>query len=192
VSAAEPAAKSRKKLWGVVAIAVVVVTALVVGGVLLFSRDGTQAETGRTLSQYDFRFVAPNDWIQTDDRVADRQVVIHPQETPDGNDLVVAQEYIMDYDATADPQKLTDELKRSADQAPERYSAFNPGLSYAGRTVIGYHESKPDRPDLQVDWYVVAKGRIRVHIGCQYAKPEFRDRVATACTQAVRTVEILN
>jgi type VII secretion-associated protein (TIGR03931 family) len=191
-SAPEPPAKNRKKLWGLVAAAVVVVAALVVGGVVFFSRDDTQAETGRTLSQYDFKFVVPTDWVQTDDQVAKRQVVVHPQESADGNDLLVAQEFVMDYDATADPQKLVDELKQGADAKPDQYSAFNPALSYAGRTVIGYHESKKDRPDLQVDWYVMAKGRIRVHIGCQYAKAELRDRVSTACTQAVRTVEILN
>jgi type VII secretion-associated protein (TIGR03931 family) len=186
-----PAGKSRRKLWGIVAAAVVVVAALV-AGFFVFKNSGNQAESGRTLSQYDFKFVAPEDWVQTDDRVADKQVVIHPQESRDGNDLVVAQEYVMAYDATADPQKLVDEIQSGADRKPQQYSAFNPSLSYAGKTVIGYHESKPDRPDLQVDWYVVAKGRIRVHIGCQYATTPLRDRVAAACAQAVRTVEILN
>ncbi|WIX87520.1 type VII secretion-associated protein [Amycolatopsis sp. DG1A-15b] len=190
--ASEPAGKSGRKLWGVIAIVVVVVAALVVAGVVVFKNSGEQVESGKTLSQYDFKFVAPEDWVQTDDRVADKQVVIHPQESRDGNDLVVAQEYVMDYDATADPQKLVDQLKRSADQESARYSAFDPSLSYAGKTVIGYHESKPDRPDLQVDWYVVAKGRIRVHVGCQYATAPLRDRVAAACAQAVRTVEIRN
>ncbi|EOD63825.1 type VII secretion-associated protein, partial [Amycolatopsis vancoresmycina] len=166
--------------------------ALVVAGIFVFRGSGDQGETGRTLSQYNFKFVAPLDWVQTDDRVAERQVVIHPQESPGGNDLLVAQEYVMDYDATADPQKLVDELKRSADGDPTRWSAFDPNLAYAGKTVIGYHESKPDRPDLQVDWYVVAKGRIRVHVGCQYATAGLRSRVGTACAQAVRTVEILN
>ncbi|WP_257927175.1 type VII secretion-associated protein, partial [Amycolatopsis iheyensis] len=188
---AQPAKKrSRGKLWGLVGGAVVVVAALVVGGLFVFS-DG-QAETGRTLSQYDFKFVSPEDWVQTDDRVAQRQVVIHPQEDRGGNDLVVAQEYVMDYDATADPQKLADAIKHDAEQKPQQYSAFNPSLAYQGKTVIFYHESKEDRPDLQVDWYVVAKGRVRVHVGCQYATAALRDRVAAACAQAVRTVEILN
>ncbi|MGW3966747.1 type VII secretion-associated protein [Amycolatopsis sp. NPDC005003] len=187
---AAPAGKSRRKLWGLVAAAVVVVAALV-AGFFVFKSSGTQAESGRTLSQYDFKFVAPEDWVQTDDQVAKKQVVIHPQESRDGNDLVVAQEYVMDYDATADPQKLVDELRRGA-ESEERYSAFNPSLSYAGKTVIGYHESKLNRPDLQVDWYVVANGRIRVHVGCQYATAPLRERVAAACAQAVRTVEILN
>ncbi|MDX3191322.1 type VII secretion-associated protein [Streptomyces sp. MN03-5084-2B] len=185
-----PEKKSRKKLW-VIGGAVAVVAALVVAGVFVFKGPGSQPESGRTLSQYDFKFVAPEDWVQTDDRVADKQVVIHPQESRDGNDLVVAQEYVMDYDATADPQRLADQIKQGAEQEA-RYSAFNPSLSYAGKTVIGYHESKKDRPDLQVDWYVVAKGRIRVHVGCQYATAPLRDRVAAACAQAVRTVEILN
>ncbi|RSD22228.1 type VII secretion-associated protein [Amycolatopsis eburnea] len=191
-AAPEPAAKSKRKLWGIAGIAVVAVAALVVAGFFVFKSSGNDAVSGRTLSQYDFKFVSPEDWVQTDDRVAERQVVIHPQESRDGNDLLVAQEYVMDYDATADPQKLVDELKRSAEADTERWSAFTPSLSYAGRTVIGYHESKPGRPDLQVDWYVVAKGKVRVHIGCQYATAQLRDRVAVACTQAVSTVEILN
>jgi type VII secretion-associated protein (TIGR03931 family) len=193
VGATEATAKPRGRLWAVVAVAVVVVAALVVGGILVYGKSGagSKPESGRTLSQYDFKFVAPEDWVQTDDQVAKKQVVIHPQESRDGNDLVVTQEYVMDYDATADPGKLADELKRSADADPARWSAFNPNLAYAGKTVISYHESKPDRPDLQVDWYVVAKGRIRVHVGCQYATAQLRDRVAAACAQAVRTLEIL-
>jgi len=186
--------KSRGKLWGTVAAAVVVVAALVVGGVLLFGNPGGgQAESGRAFSQYDFKFVAPEDWVQTDDQVAKRQVVIHPQESRDGNDLLVAQEYVMDYDATADPQKLADELRKGAENDPQQqYSGYNPSASYAGRTVIFYHQVKADRPDIQVDWYVVAKGRYRVHVGCQYATAPLRDRVAVACAQAVRTVEIVS
>ncbi|MEU4524608.1 type VII secretion-associated protein [Amycolatopsis sp. NPDC024027] len=184
---------NRRRLWGVAGVAVVVVAALVVAGIFVFRDSGTQAEPGWTLSQYDFKFVAPEDWVQTDDRVAQRQVVIHPQESRDGNDLLVAQEYVMDYDATADPQKLADELRKGAENdTQQQYSAYNPSASYAGRTVIFYHQVKPDRPDIQVDWYVVAKGRIRVHVGCQYATAPLRDRVAAACAQAVRTVDILN
>ncbi|MGV9367873.1 type VII secretion-associated protein [Amycolatopsis sp. NPDC003731] len=183
---------NRRRLWGVAGVAVVVVAALVVAGIFVVRDSGTQAEPGRTLSQYDFEFVSPEDWVQTDESVAQRQVVIHPQDSRDGNDLVVVQEYVMDYDATAARQKLVDELKRSTDTDPARWSAFNPSLTYAGRTVIGYHESKPDRPDLQVDWYVVAQGKVRVHVGCQYATAQLRARVAAACAQAVRTVEILN
>ena len=186
----EPGKKKSKLQWSVVA--VVVVVALAVGGVWFFTRDKTPDQpAGRTLSQYDFKFVAPQDWVQTDDRVAERQVVIHPQDFVSGGDLVVAQEYVMDYDATADRQKLVDELQGKAALSPERYSQFTPNLSYAGKTVIGYHEVKPNEPEpLQVDWYVVAKGRIRVHIGCQYSAPELKARVSAACTQAVQTVEV--
>lgn len=185
----EPGKKKPRLLWS--GIAVAVVAALVVGGVWFFTRDKTPDQpAGRTLSQYDFKFVAPQDWVQTDDSVADRQVVIHPQDFVRGGDLVVAQEYVMDYDATADRQKLVDELQGKASLEPDQYSQFNPSLSYAGKTVIGYHEVKPKEPDLQVDWYVVAKGRIRVHIGCQYSAPELKERVSAACTQAVQTVEV--
>jgi type VII secretion-associated protein (TIGR03931 family) len=168
------------------------VAALVAGGIFVFGDRGGQAESGRTLSQYDYRFVAPEDWVQTDDRVAQKQVVIHPQESRDGNDLLAVQEIVMDYDATADPQKLADELRKGAEGEPGRWSGFDPAASYAGKSVIFYHEVKPDRPDIQVDWYVVAKGKVRVHVGCQYATAALRDRVSAACTQAVRTVEIVN
>jgi len=185
----EPGKKKSRFLWSGAVVAVVV--ALAVGGVWFFTRDKTPGQpAGRTLAQYDFKFVAPQDWVQTDDRVAERQVVIHPQDFVSGGDLVVAQEYVMDYDATADRQKLVDELQTSASRYPDLYSRFDPNLTYAGKTLIGYHEVKPKEPGLQVDWYVVAKGRIRVHIGCQYSAPELKERVSAACTQAVRTVEV--
>ncbi len=184
----EPGGKKKRGrlLWG--GVAVVVVAALAVGGVLYVTRDKTSAPAGKTLSQYDFKFVAPQDWVQTDDSVADRQVVIHPQDFVSGGDLVVAQEYVMDYDATADRQKLVDELQSKAANRPDLYSQFAPDLSYAGKTVIGYHQVKDG--DLQVDWYVVAKGRIRVHVGCQYSSPDLKARVSAACTQVVQTVEV--
>ncbi|HWD05540.1 MAG TPA: type VII secretion-associated protein [Amycolatopsis sp.] len=175
-------------LWGIGA--VVVVVALVAGAVLYFVNQGgnqPSAQQGRTFSQYDFSLVAPTDWVQTSDQVADRQVILHPQDAVAGNDLLVAQEYVMDYDATADRSRLVDTLRSQA-QENEGYSAFEPDLTYGGRTVIGYHQRKSDR--LTVNWYVVVQGRIRVHVGCQYEVPELRQRVDTACEQVVRTLKI--
>ncbi|MFK0243660.1 type VII secretion-associated protein [Amycolatopsis azurea] len=186
---AERGGKSKKTPWIIAAAAVAV--AAVVGGVLYAVNSGEAEPEGRTLAQYDYRFIAPPDWTQTDDRVADRQVVIHPSDSLTGDDLVVAQEYVMNYDATADRQKLVDELATSAEQEPtKKYSGFNGSANYAGKTVVYYRETKPKA---RVDWYVVAQGKIRVHIGCQYGTGSpLEPRVSAACEQVVKTMAVVN
>ncbi|MFD5091116.1 type VII secretion-associated protein [Amycolatopsis thailandensis] len=180
--------KGKKTPW-IVAAAVVAVAA-VVGGVLFAVNSGEAEPEGRTLAQYDYRFIAPPDWTQTDDRVADRQVVIHPSDSLTGDDLVVAQEYAMDYDATADRGKLVDDLGGRAAASPEKYSGFNGSANYAGKTVVYYRETKPKA---RVDWYVVAQGKIRVHIGCQYGTGSpLEPRVSAACEQVVKTMAVVN
>jgi type VII secretion-associated protein (TIGR03931 family) len=165
------------------------VVALLAAGLILALNTGDTPAPGRAYAQYDYRFEAPVDWVQTDDRVAMRQVVIHPAEVPTGDDLVVAQEYVMDYDATADRKQLADALRREADADPVKYSGFNPELSYSGKNVIYYQEAKPVA---KVDWYVYAQGRIRIHVGCQYGNPQLRQRVSTACEQIVRTLAVVS
>jgi len=186
---AERGGKSKKTPWIIAAAAVAV--AAVVGGVLYAVNSGEAEPDGRTLAQYDYRFIAPPDWTQTDDRVADRQVVIHPSDSLTGDDLVVAQEYVMNYDATVDRQKLVDELAGSAEREPtKKYSGFNGSANYAGRTVVYYRETKPKA---RVDWYVVAQGKFRVHIGCQYGTGSpLEPRVSAACEQVVKTMAVVN
>ncbi|KFU83040.1 type VII secretion-associated protein, Rv3446c family, C-terminal domain-containing protein [Amycolatopsis lurida] len=186
--AAEKGGKNKKLPW-IIAGAVVAVAAAVTG--ILFAVNGGEAEPeGRTLAQYDYRFIAPPDWTQTDDRVANRQVVIHPSESLTGDDLVVAQENVMDYDATADRQKLVDELAALARLKPDKYSGFNGAAQYAGKTVIYYRETKPSA---RVDWYVVVQGKTRVHIGCQYGTGSpLEQRVSAACEQVVKTMVVIN
>ncbi|MEV7555144.1 type VII secretion-associated protein [Amycolatopsis sp. NPDC089917] len=185
----KPAGKGKKTPWIIAAAAVAV--AAVVGGVLFAVNSGEAEPEGRTLAQYDYRFIAPPDWTQTDDRVADRQVVIHPSESLTGDDLVVAQEYAMAYDATVDRQKLVDEIRTGAETDPkQRYSGFNGSANYAGKTVVYYRETKPKA---RVDWYVVAQGKIRVHIGCQYGTGSpLEQRVSAACEQVVKTMAVVN
>ncbi len=185
---AERGGKGSKTPW--IIAAVVVVVALVAGGVFFVVNSGEDEPEGRTFAAYDYRFVAPQDWTQTDDRVADRQVVIHPSDSLTGDDLVVAQEYVMDYDATADRQKLVDALSESAAKDTEKYSQFNGSVTYGGKTVIYYRETKERA---RVDWYVVAQGKIRVHIGCQYGTGSpLEQRVSAACEQVVKTMVVVN
>ncbi|WP_116202475.1 type VII secretion-associated protein [Amycolatopsis circi] len=178
-------AKKRRRLWLITA--AVAVVALIAGGVVYFVSSGDSSEQGRSFSQYDFSLIAPNDWVQTTDEVADRQVILHPQDAERGNDLVLAQEFVMDYDATADRQKLVSTLQ-SGVTGNANYTAFRSDLTYGGRSVIGYVESKPER--ITVRWYVLVQGRIRVHVGCQYQSPAVQQRVDAACEQVVRTLKI--
>ncbi|MEU4668999.1 type VII secretion-associated protein [Amycolatopsis sp. NPDC023774] len=180
--------RGRKRLWViVVVVAVVVVAAAAVLFVVNRGSDEPAAQQGKTFVQYDFSISAPPDWVQTSDQVAERQVILHPQNAATGNDLVVAQEFVMDYDATVDRAQLVNSLQAQAAR-DLNYSAFDPNLTYGGRTVIGYHQRKSDQ--LTVNWYVVVQGKIRVHVGCQYEAPALRQRVDTACEQIVRTLKI--
>jgi type VII secretion-associated protein (TIGR03931 family) len=166
----------------------VFLVAAVAGGLIIALNGGDKPIGGHTFAQYDYRFVAPPDWAQTGDNVADKQVVIRPADAQSGDDLVVVQEFSMDFDATADRQRLVDYLKGLAQQDPA-YSNFTSNAQFAGRTVIYYRQTK-DRAKL--DWYVSVLGKIRVHVGCQYAEAAQGQRVSAACEQAVRTLVIGN
>jgi type VII secretion-associated protein (TIGR03931 family) len=150
--------------------------------------SGGEAEPGRAIAQYEYKFLAPSDWVQTGGSVPERKVVVRPADAQDRDDLVVVQEFPMTYDASADRARLADELRSSAAQAGPQYSGFNSEARFAGKTVMYYHEAKPAAA---VDWYVDVKGTVRVHVGCQYAGAVPRDRVAGACEQVVRRLEIV-
>jgi type VII secretion-associated protein (TIGR03931 family) len=186
VAAERPKRKS-KAPWLIGA--AVLLVGVAVGGVLIAVNGDGAPTAGRTFSQYDYHFSTPSDWSQTGDNAAAKQVVVRPADAQTGNDLVVAQEIDMDFDATADRQQLVDFLQGVAKKSTI-YSQFNSDTTYAGRQVISYLETKEAAT---VDWYVVAQGKVRVHVGCQYAtaSPQ-HDRVASACEQVVRTLAIGN
>jgi type VII secretion-associated protein (TIGR03931 family) len=115
-------------------------------------------------------------------------VIIRPDTAQTGNDLVVVQEYLMDYDATANRPRMVANLQSSSSTDP-KYSGFDPNKAYAGKNVVYYLETKDVA---KVDWYVVAQGNVRVHIGCQFAEPSLQARVRAACEQVVNTVKIVN
>lgn len=185
-----PAAERRRRnrgrvIAGGVAAIVVAVAAVVV--VLLYGQE-PPAE-GRTFAQYSYKFVAPRDWTQTGDNVADRQVVVKPADaqTAQDDDLVVVQEFVLSYDGGADRQRLARELRSLAAEQPDRYSDFAANHRFAGRDIIHYRESKPAAT---VQWYVLAHGTAQVSVGCQEARTPAR--VRAACEQIVRTLEFTN
>jgi type VII secretion-associated protein (TIGR03931 family) len=188
VTAVTPAKKeSRRKLQWVIGGAVVLVAVVAAGLIITLGRGGGPA-AGHTYAQYDYSFVAPADWAQTGDNVASRQVIIRPGNAQTGLDLVVVQEYSMDYDATANRQRMVNGLQTSAANDPA-YSGFVPEMTYAGKKVVYYHQAKDVAA---VDWYVVVQGTVRVHVGCQFAAAELQQRVRAACEQVVNTVKIVN
>jgi type VII secretion-associated protein (TIGR03931 family) len=183
---AAPQKEGRRKLLWLIGGAVLLVAA--VAGGLIVALSGDTPVEGHTLAQYDYSFTAPNDWTQTGDKVTARQVVIHPGDVLTGDDLVAVQEFSMDFDATADRQRLAASLKNTADKDPT-YTGFNPDAAFAGKQVIYYRQTKDVAA---TDWYVLVQGKIRVHVACQYAAPALQPRVRAACDQVVRTLKIGN
>jgi type VII secretion-associated protein (TIGR03931 family) len=172
-----------------VAAAVVLVAGLVALVLAVVDGDGEKDYSGRTYAQYSYKFVAPNDWTQTDDNVEARQVVVKPQEAQEStdDDLVVVQEIVLPYDGGAQRQRLARELRELTSSNPDVYSNFVEHYDYAGRDVIYYRE---DKPAATVHWYVLAHGTAQVSVGCQEARAP--ERVRTACEQIVRTLEFTN
>ncbi len=172
-------------LWSVVAVLAVIAA---VATAVVFILGGQDPE-GRTYAQYSYRFVAPEDWVQTAHNVADRQVIIKPEDAQSrtDDDLVVVEEFVLNYDGGAQRARLARELRRMAGEDPGSYSDFLADHEYAGREVIYYRQHKPAA---SVDWYVFARGTAQVSVGCQVA--QHPRRVASACEQVVRTLEFTN
>lgn len=186
VAAAVPR-RSRRRLVVLMGGAMVLVVAGVVG-LLAALNNGDPAPQGRTFAQYAYKFVAPEDWVQTGDNVAGRQVVVRPADAQAGDDLVVVQEFVLPYDGVAERGRLVAELRSRIQAQGARFSGFTPDTTYAGKAVVSYMEAKPAAT---VNWYVVAHGTAQVSVGCQYAGAA-QARVATACEQIMRTLELTN
>jgi type VII secretion-associated protein (TIGR03931 family) len=164
----------------------VLVAAAVVGTFLFVVRKPTAAPTGKTIAQYEYQFVIPEDWTQTGGKVEDRKVVVHPTDAQTGDDLIAVQEFRMDYDATADRNRLVEGLRTEAQAGPQ-YSGFTADLQFAGKTLIYYRQLQANST---VDWYVAVQGKVRVHVGCQYAAPASQQRVQAACQQIIQTLQV--
>ncbi|WP_216210442.1 type VII secretion-associated protein [Amycolatopsis aidingensis] len=179
------APRRRRMFWlvgGAIALA-----AVVLAGLLFLLDQGEREPQGRTFAQYNYRFTAPSAWTQTEDDVARRQVVVKPSDAEEGDDLVSVQEFVLSYDGVAEHDRLVRELREQI-EAETRfdYPTFDPDHQYAGRDLVYYQQVKPAAT---VDWYVLVQGTTQISVGCQRARvPE---RVAPACEQIVRTLEIV-
>ncbi|SFB31455.1 Chaperone protein HscA [Amycolatopsis marina] len=161
-----------------------VALAAAVAAVLVLTLD--DIPDGRTFAQYNYSFVAPPEWTQTGDNVADRQVIVKPTDAVGADDLVVVQEFELPYDGVAEHDRLVQELRTQIDSSTgSEFADFAPGTEFAGKDTVFYRELKSGAT---VDWYVVTQANTQVSVGCQYVAN--RDRVAGACEQIVRTLEI--
>lgn len=184
-TAPAPPRGKRKRPWLIGGAAVVV--AAVTAGLLLWLNQGDNAPAGKVVAQYHYQFSAPQDWTQTGGQPELRETLIKPGGAVAQNDAISVQEYELDQDATANPQQWADGLRQRAQQAGDTYSGFNADATFAGRKVIYYRQAGNYGP---IDWYVLAQGRVQVNVACQYATQPAHDRVASACDQVVRSLQI--
>ncbi|GAB3005353.1 type VII secretion-associated protein [Amycolatopsis acidiphila] len=184
-TAPEPPRRKRKLPW-LIGGAVVVVAAVTAGLLLWFNQDDSTPQ-GKVVAQYHYQFSAPQDWTQTGGQPQFRETLMKPGDAVNQNDAISVQEYELNYDATANPQQLADNLRQQAQQAGSVYSGFDANATFADRKVIYYRQAGNSGP---IDWYVLAQGEVQVNIACQYATQPAHGRVAAACDQVVRSLQI--
>jgi type VII secretion-associated protein (TIGR03931 family) len=180
--------RRHRRLPWLVAGAVVVVVAAVAGTVILLNRgDEVKPSAGKVVAQYHYSFSAPVDWSQSGGRPEFRETVIKPGDRMQGNDAIAVQEASLTNDATAHREQWVESLKSQVLQQGSQYSGFDANATFAGRQVVYYRQSGDAG---LIDWYGLAAGNIQVNVGCQYANQATHDRVAAACEQVVRSVQI--
>ncbi|MBB4912029.1 type VII secretion-associated protein [Actinophytocola algeriensis] len=153
---------------------------------------GSAATTqpSRVIAQYEYQFALPDGWVQTGGEAAKLRTEIKPAEAKTGDDVVFVEEIRLSFDSTQDRARAVDKLRGDFQAAGAAFSGFDAAATFAGRDVIHYRQSLPNK-DATVDWYVLFEGRTQVSIGCQSANGGTRaDAVATACETIVRTVTI--
>ncbi|MDQ0377515.1 type VII secretion-associated protein [Amycolatopsis thermophila] len=185
---ATPVPRRRKpKLPWIIGGAVVLVAAAVAGVLVALNAGGDDPPPGKVIAQYHYQFTAPPDWTQTGGDAGLRETVIRPANAQEQFDAVSVQEHPLNYDASADRDRLVRELREAIGKDTTQYSGFNPDANYGGRDVIVYHQALPDAG---IDWYALAQGNVQVNVGCVYANESARERVNAACTQVIRTLNI--
>ncbi len=182
VSQVEPS-RGRGKLAWLVGGAFALIGAVAVGLVLLL---GDPEPEGHRLAQYDYEFLRPLDWVHTGGVVEQRKVVVRPEGSPSGDDLVVVQEFPLTFDATADRDRLVRELRAQIESAGPAFADLEPDANFGERQVVRYVQHGDGTT---VDWYVLAEKQVQISVGCQYTDGGV-DRVRAACEQIVRTLRI--
>jgi len=150
----------------------------------------TSAPSGRVIAQYEYQFALPDGWLQTGGDPGKLRTEVKPTDGQDGDDVVFVEQIRLSFDSTADRGRAVDKLRGDFESAGTAFSGFDDAASFAGRDVIHYQQSLPNK-DATVDWYVLFGGNTQVSVGCQHKNGGTRtDAVTTACETIVRTVTI--
>ncbi|MDQ3786985.1 MAG: type VII secretion-associated protein, partial [Actinomycetota bacterium] len=152
--------------------------------------ESTSASPSRLIAQYEYRFTLPDGWLQTGGDPAKLRTEVKPDDAKTGDDVVFVEQIRLSFDSTADRDRAVDKLRGDFHAAGDAFSNFDADASFAGREVVHYRQSLPNK-DATVDWYVLFEGRTQVSVGCQRENAGDRaDDVAAACETIVSTVTI--
>ncbi len=194
-----PPSSRRKQLLVVGGTAAVIAAAASVAVVLLgdntertpkATSTSTSASPSRLIAQYEYRFTLPDGWLQTGGDPAKLRTEVKPDDAKTGDDVVFVEQIRLSFDSTEDRDRAVDKLRGDFQAAGAAFSDFDADASFAGRDVIHYRQSLPNK-DAPVDWYVLFEGRTQVSVGCQRENAGDRaDDVAAACETIVSTVTI--
>lgn len=190
--------RSALLLTGAAALAAAVATVLVV--VLNGGNEPRSGATpapsvttspGRLIAQYEYQFTIPTDWLQTGGDAAKLRTEVKPADAPTGDDLVLVEQIRLSFDSDADRARAVGKLRDGFNSAGDTFTDFDEDATYAGRKVISYRQSLPNK-NATVNWYVVFQRHAQVSVGCQHENSGGRDDdVAAACEMIVRTLRII-
>jgi type VII secretion-associated protein (TIGR03931 family) len=177
-----------------VAAVVIVLVVLLNGGEQSRGRatpgSTTAAPPGRLIAQYEYQFTLPESWRQTGADPNTLRTEVKPADAPGGDDLILVQQVRLSFDSTADRSRAVDKLRDEFEKAGDSFSDFEDDTTFAGRHVIHYRQSLPNK-NATVDWYVVFHRATQVSVGCQRQNAGGRtEEVSAACGMIVRTLRI--
>jgi molecular chaperone DnaK len=145
---------------------------------------------GKLIAQYEYQFTLPNDWLQTGGDATQLQTEVKPADAQAGDDLVLVQQARLSFDSDADRDRAVGKLRDDFAAAGDNFTAFDENARYAGRDVIHYRQTLPNK-DATVEWYVVFHRDTQVSVGCQRENAGSRtEEVSSACEMIVRTLRI--
>lgn len=152
------------------------------------TKPGTPAPE-REIAQYDYRFALPEGWKQSGAEATTRRVQITPDGSAPDTDLIVVQEFRLDYDASADRARAIRDIHRFGyDKAAAQglVTGFQDSARVAGRDVVRYQEMQGH---LIADWYVLLQGATEISVACQRT-PDGAGPVAAACDRVLTSLRI--
>ncbi|AOS65767.1 type VII secretion-associated protein [Actinoalloteichus hymeniacidonis] len=185
----------RLRRWALPVGSGVILLAAVISAVLFFGRTSDPGNAiadigvdsdGQEIAQYDYHFWMPSDWEQTGGDASRRSVQVRPVNAQSETELIVVEEWRLNYDSDSDWERALGEVRQNFEAATSSVSDFDEAAEFAGREVIHYRQTLSDA---EVDWYVYFDGEVQVNVGCQYAE-DGETTVRRACEQVVGSLTV--